>query len=131
VQYYYTTARTCLVGYYNVNDLIATLTLTLRFITLNKGILWSFWSIPNWTGPYAKWIDQFQLSAPETINLYKIHEKMEKDAYFIGSTDASTCYPGLFWTNSPFGEVLAQTQNNLVWYIQQKLMPLKENGSWD
>ena len=132
VKYFYETRRTCITGYYDSDDFVLTLKLALAFLTCNKGILWSFWSFDNWLGPNAKWIDECKLSSTETINLIE-YENSVLDAakYFIGGEEQTDCYPGLLWETSPFGAVLEQAQNNLVWYIQQKMMPLKENGSWE
>jgi len=132
VKYYYESHKTCITGYYDSEDFVAKLQLTLAFLTCNKGILLSFWSLENWFGRNALWIDECKLSSSETINLFFYENSVLDSAkYFIGGEETTNCYPGILWTSSPFGSIIEQTQNNLVWYIQQKMMPLKDNGSWE
>jgi hypothetical protein len=121
VKYYYDTHRTCITGYYDLDDFVARLQLTLAYLVCEKSLLWSFWSFDNWSGPNAKWIDKCSLSSQETLDLFdKEYKVLENTYYFIGAetpTEAN-CLPGLLWTTSPFGAVYERVQDNLVWYVQ-------------
>ena len=98
-----------------------------RYIQIYKDIITKLWSLEQFTGDDAKFIDSFSMSSLETIT--PISWDLESSTYsqdIIGnkrakealneSYDTDDCIPGHFF-NSPFGGSLGLLQDNLVAYV--------------
>jgi len=57
--------------YTAVDDLVFEITLKQRFLEASKNILEHPWTLDNWDSQYAVWLDDFELSDSETIDLFK------------------------------------------------------------
>jgi len=67
VTYYYTSRRTCIYSYTTMDDFLVSVDIDQQFTECYKDVITLLWTVDNWTGKYAKWIDDCQLSTPETI----------------------------------------------------------------
>jgi len=102
-------------------------------------VLISFWTLENWTGKYAKWLDLCDLSTPELItpiswdldstnySLDLIGRKRANEAAGT-SIDNSSCFPGFLYTtsSSASSKYMGQLQDNFMSYLYHRLSQFKQ-----
>jgi hypothetical protein len=67
VYYFYTSRRTCIFSYTTIDDFSILSTVAQRYIQIYKDLITKLWSLEQFTGYDAKYIDLFSMSSLETI----------------------------------------------------------------
>jgi hypothetical protein len=67
IYYFYESRRTCIFSYTTVDDFSIVANISMQFIQCDKDVIATLWTTENWTGMYALWLDECDLSTPETI----------------------------------------------------------------
>ena len=96
-----------------------------RFIEASKNILEHPWTLDNWDSQYAVWLDDFELSDSETIDLFKREvSQSSSETALLGSLtdDSSTCVPGVAWlpwvtASSSFEELMNRSIEGGIEYM--------------
>lgn len=65
--YFYSSRRTCIYSYTTIDDFTIIMEIEQRIIQCYKDFITYLWTLDNWTGYYAKWLDACDLSTPEVI----------------------------------------------------------------
>ena len=65
--YFYTSRRTCIFSYTTIDDFSILSTVAQRYIQIYKDLITKLWSLEQFTGYDAKYIDLFSMSSLETI----------------------------------------------------------------
>ena len=78
-QHYYANKRSCIGVFYAIDDLVFKITMQMKFLEASKNIIEHFWTLDNWTSPYALYLDYFDLSDYTPITMFK-REIQQNDA---------------------------------------------------
>lgn len=122
-QHYYANKRSCIGVFYAIDDLVFKITMKMKFLEASKNIIEHFWTLDNWTSPYALYLDYFDLSDDTPITMFK-REIQQNDAQTIlfgNITDTATnCFPGNFslgfsdLSDASYHDPLAIYMNNKI-----------------
>lgn len=129
VKYYHVSRRTCIEAYGFIDDTLITVEMQMQMQECNKALLDCFWSLDNWIGKYAKWIDECVPSSPEDIDLYTYEvETFDAIQYFVGDgLDSKNCIPGLLWEGGNPNSLGAQMQDNFWAYVYNTLSEFQDD----
>ena len=132
IYYFYASKRTCIFTYTTLDDFSILSTVQQRFLQCYKDVITKLWTLENWTGYDAKWLDLCELSTSETIT--PVSWDLDSTRYsrdIIGDKrtreaaderhDTEGCLPGFLWTGSPFGEQMNMLQSHLMLYVADRL----------
>lgn len=76
---WYASGRTCMAGFYALDDLVFEILMRLRFIEASKNIIEHLWTLDNWDSIYAKYLDDFGLSDYEPVTLFLLERQLNDD----------------------------------------------------
>ena len=113
--------------YYAIDDLVFKITMQMKFLEASKNLIEHFWTLDNWTSPYALYLDYFDLSdyTPITILKREIQQNDAQTIVFGTLTDTATsCFPGNFSLGLSDLSNLGSYHDPLTLYINDKIEAL-------